>query len=108
MQIAHTDIYTAAATNDVDAIRRNATLANVRGGLHHWEPLLYACYSRVAPTLDAARVLLDHRHNDPVEAINDDQTGLAGASKHKRKVGDRASGKETYRTEVCGEEDNGA
>jgi len=57
-EIAHADIYTAAATNDVETIERNASLVNVKGGPNNWEPLLYACYSRVAPTLDAARALL--------------------------------------------------
>ena len=57
-EIAQANIYTAAATNDVETIERNATLVNVKGGPNHWEPLLYACYSRIAPTLDAARALL--------------------------------------------------
>ena len=41
------------------SIWADAKLANTKGGPNNWEPLLYACYSRVAPTLDAARVLID-------------------------------------------------
>jgi ankyrin repeat protein len=58
-ETARANIYTAAAANDVDTIKRNARLVNVKGGPHDWEPLLYACYSRVAPTLDAARALIE-------------------------------------------------
>jgi ankyrin repeat protein len=62
-ELAQENIYTAAATGDADAIRtflaRDPALVNAKGGPHRWEPLLYACYSRLdAPTLDAARVLL--------------------------------------------------
>ena len=61
-------IYAAAALGDVDAvgavIARDRDVVNVRGGLLQWEPLLYACYSRldgIAPglsTLEVARLLL--------------------------------------------------
>jgi ankyrin repeat protein len=67
--VARTNIWTAAAAGEVDAIRemldREPELVNAKGGPHGWEPLLYACYSRLdAPTLDAARVLLE-RGADP-------------------------------------------
>lgn len=72
--LAHADIYTAAAVGDVAAVRtaidRNPALVNAKGGPLQWEPLLYACYSRLdstgagRSTLEAARVLLS-RGADP-------------------------------------------
>src|SRR5262249_30894110 len=59
-EIARANIYTAAAAGDVETVRRNPRLVNPRGGPHNWEPLLYACYSRVRPTLDVARLLVEH------------------------------------------------
>jgi ankyrin repeat protein len=69
-QIARVSIHTIAAVGDVDAARelldRDATEATRRGGPHAWEPLLYACYSRLDSTdrqhstLEVARLLLDH------------------------------------------------
>src|SRR5262249_18959175 len=58
-ELARANIYTASAAGDADAERGMLTLANTKGGPYEWEPLLYACYSRVAPTLDAARVLIE-------------------------------------------------
>jgi ankyrin repeat protein len=68
--LASVTIYTAAAAGDVDAVRaaikRDPALVNAKGGLLNWQPLLYACYSRLedAPpmrsSLHVARVLLDH------------------------------------------------
>ena len=58
--VAQANIYAAAAAGDVETVRRNSKLANTRGGPHNWEPLLYACYSRVSSTLDVARVLLEN------------------------------------------------
>lgn len=58
-ELARANIYTAAAAGAVETVRSHAALANVRGGPHHWEPLLYASYSRVADTLDVARALLE-------------------------------------------------
>ena len=45
------------------AFKRDPDLVNRKGGPLHWEPLLYACYSRVEAqagrsTLDVARTLL--------------------------------------------------
>lgn len=66
--LSRTDIYAAAAAGDVDAVATmlhdDPALLNRKGGPLHWEPLLYACYSRVAPadrshsTLEVARLLL--------------------------------------------------
>lgn len=67
-------IYTAAAAGNVDAVRaaidRDPALINVKTGPFKWQPLLYACYSRLddAPpkrsSLEVARVLLE-RGADP-------------------------------------------
>jgi ankyrin repeat protein len=72
--LAGATVYTAAAAGDVaallTAIDRDPALINARGGPLAWQPLLYACYSRlddVAPhrsSLDVARVLLE-RGADP-------------------------------------------
>jgi len=69
--LAHESIYTAATVGNVAAVRQflrdnNRRLTSLRGGPHNWEPLLYACYSRLnssAPghsTLEVARLLLKH------------------------------------------------
>jgi ankyrin repeat protein len=66
-------IYTAAATGDVAAARAiiegDPSLVNAKGGPLGWEPLLYACYSRLDgtdpnhSTLEVARLLLAHGAN---------------------------------------------
>ena len=61
------DIHTAACVGDVaavaDFLAQDASLVNRRGGYFDWEPLLYACYSRLEvpgrSTLEVARLLLD-------------------------------------------------
>ena len=59
------NIYVACAAGDVDKVKRmltdDGTLVNQKGGYHHWEPLMYAAYSRLAgaDTLSVARLLLD-------------------------------------------------
>jgi ankyrin repeat protein len=68
------DVYTAAAVGDVAAMQAmidaDPALVNARGGPLRWQPLLYACYSRLDPTgarqstLEAARLLLS-RGADP-------------------------------------------
>lgn len=72
-ELATASIYTAAAVGDVAAIRmtldRDPLLVNAKGGPLHWEPLLYACYSRLPKTterstLEAVRLLLS-RGADP-------------------------------------------
>jgi ankyrin repeat protein len=73
-EIARASIYTAAAAGDVATLRvmldRNPDLLNRKGGPLHWEPLLYACYSRLEATgptdstLEVARLLLS-RGADP-------------------------------------------
>ena len=67
-ELAHANIYTAAASGDVSVVRamieRDPALVHAKGGPLHWEPLLYACYSRLndagpdRSTLEAARLLL--------------------------------------------------
>jgi ankyrin repeat protein len=73
-ELATANVYTAAAIGDVAAVRamidRDAALVSARGGPLQWEPLLYACYSRldsIGPqhsTLEVARLLLS-RGADP-------------------------------------------
>lgn len=63
-------IYIAAATGDVATVRallaKDPALARARGGPYHWEPLLYAVYSRFDSTaanfstLEVAALLLKH------------------------------------------------
>jgi ankyrin repeat protein len=71
--IAASSIYAAAAAGDVAAARAmldgQSELARARGGPFGWEPLLYACYSRLGDaadrsTLEVARLLLE-RGADP-------------------------------------------
>ena len=61
-ELARADIYAASAAGDADAARemldRDPSLVNAKGGPFGWEPLLYACYSRVGSTLEVARLLL--------------------------------------------------
>ena len=66
--ISQRDIYHAACAGDAAAVRWfldvDASLVNSRGGYFDWQPLMYACYSRVNlpqySTLEVARVLLEH------------------------------------------------
>jgi ankyrin repeat protein len=72
--LARTNICTAAAAGDVDAVAailtENPRFLNRKSGPLQWEPLLYACYSRMEPngraysTLEVARLLLT-RGADP-------------------------------------------
>ena len=70
--LATKDIYHAAAVGDVEQVRQcldqDPELVNERGGYFDWEPLLYACYSRLnlagLSTFDVAKLLLD-RGADP-------------------------------------------
>ncbi len=67
-ELAVANIYTAATVGDVAEVERllaaRPSLATVRGGPYRWEPLLYACYSRLESgdpghdTLEVARRLL--------------------------------------------------
>jgi ankyrin repeat protein len=66
--LARHDIYSASAAGDTAVVAsildRSPHLVNQRGGIFRWEPLLYACYSRLEPnatlsTLDLARLLLN-------------------------------------------------
>ena len=66
------DIHSAACVGDVAAVAgfldQDASLVNRRGGYFDWEPLLYACYSRLdlpgQSTLDVAHLLIE-RGADP-------------------------------------------
>ena len=67
-ELGTANIYSASAVGDVaivrDMIERDPALVNSKGGPLRWEPLLYACYSRLEPrdanhsTLEVARLLL--------------------------------------------------
>ena len=67
-ELARASVYPACAIGDVAAVRamigENPALVNAKGGPLRWEPLLYACYSRLNSTdpnhstLEVARVLL--------------------------------------------------
>jgi ankyrin repeat protein len=67
-EIAGSDLYAAATAGDVVAARallaRDPALAKAKGGALGWEPLLYACYSRLDSedpghsTLEVARLLV--------------------------------------------------
>ena len=67
--ILQTNIYTAATVGDLRLVEKmldeNPRLANLRGGPHNWEPLLYAAYSRLDSevkdhsTLAVARLLVE-------------------------------------------------
>src|SRR5262245_54404604 len=61
---ARAGIYTASAAGYVETVESllasDPSLVNAKGGVYNWEPLLYACYSRLhGDTLGVARVLLD-------------------------------------------------
>lgn len=66
--LAGASVHTAAAAGDVERVaaflRDDPAQAQARGGPYGWEPLLYACYSRLdepgRSTLEAARRLLAH------------------------------------------------
>ncbi len=70
--LASKDIWSAACVGDVSAVARfldaDETLVNKRGGYFDWQPLLYACYSRLnlpdKSTLAVAELLID-RGADP-------------------------------------------
>lgn len=67
--LAERDIHHAATVGNTDAIERmlnaDPRLVSQRGGFFDWEPLLYACYSRLnlpdSSTFDVAKLLLKHR-----------------------------------------------
>jgi ankyrin repeat protein len=73
-ELARASIYAAVAAGDVATVQamvdRNPVLVNMVGGPDRWQPLLYACYSRMAAadgnhsTLEVARLLLS-RGADP-------------------------------------------
>jgi len=65
-QLLKQNVYVAAACGDIEALQHWLTqspeIVNRKGGLFHWEPILYAAYARLPErsTLAVARVLLDH------------------------------------------------
>src|SRR5262245_38220894 len=73
-ELVRTSIHAAAAAGDIAAVRsmldRDLSLLNRKGSPYTWEPLLYACYSRVEAeppirsTLEVVRLLLS-RGADP-------------------------------------------
>jgi ankyrin repeat protein len=89
--LVHADIYTAAAAGDTAIVAtmmdRDPDLVNRKGGPLRWEPLLYACYSRVEAqggrsTLDVARTLLARGANPNAGFLYDGPypfTALTGA-----------------------------
>lgn len=65
--LGRASVHAAAATGEAGALRemiaRDPALVGAAGGPYRWPPLMYACYSRLAPdgqrsTLEAARLLL--------------------------------------------------
>ncbi len=70
-EIESKDIYFAATVGNLDEVQRfldeDPTLVNQRGGYFDWEPLLYACYSRInlsdRSTLDVAKLLVERGAN---------------------------------------------
>jgi ankyrin repeat protein len=68
-ELARGDIYVASAVGDVESARKaignDPAIVHRRGGPLDWEPLLYACYSRLKDTgtgystLEVAKILLD-------------------------------------------------
>lgn len=69
--LSQQDIYNACSIGDVkavrDFVRREPSWVTKPGGYFGWEPLLYACYSRLDvpgySTLDVAKFLLDNGAN---------------------------------------------
>lgn len=69
--LADRDIHHAAAVGNVGAVRNfldgDPSLINLRGGFFDWEPLLYACYSRLnlagRSTFEVAKLLLERGAN---------------------------------------------
>ncbi|HUR77630.1 MAG TPA: ankyrin repeat domain-containing protein [Acidimicrobiales bacterium] len=61
--LARRDIWSAAATANVDVVRSEIAAARTQGGPFGWEPLMYLCYSRIVAsevdTLASAEALLD-------------------------------------------------
>jgi ankyrin repeat protein len=91
-ELAAANIYTAAAVGDVAALRacieRDPALIDAKGGPLQWEPLLYACYSRLDSsdpehsTVDVARLLLAKGANPNAGFLWDGRyayTALTGA-----------------------------
>ena len=64
--LAEANIWSAATAGNSAAVKSflddDPSLVN-RPGPHGWAPLICACYSRVQPTLDVARVLLEQGAN---------------------------------------------
>jgi ankyrin repeat protein len=73
-ELSAESMHTASAAGNTAAVRRmidrDPALVNAKGGPLNWEPLLYACYSRLEPaghdrsTFEVARLLLS-RGADP-------------------------------------------
>ena len=67
-ELARSSIYHACSAGDVEAVKafidQDSSLVSQPGGFFDWEPLMYACYSRLQvpgnSTTDVARLLLKH------------------------------------------------
>ena len=88
--LAQRDIWSAACVGDAAMVGglldAEPDLVNRRGGYHDWEPLLYACYSRLdlpeGSTLSVARLLLERGADPNAHYMWDGQyrfTALTGA-----------------------------
>jgi ankyrin repeat protein len=76
-EIAHDSIYVAAICGDVSEVerllKRDRSLASLKGGQRRWEPLLYLAYGRLPLAAAAdnaepiAKLLLDHGANPNVQ-----------------------------------------
>lgn len=90
-ELSRWSIYTAAVCGDTDAVaywlEEDLSLVSTCGGAHHWEPLMYAAYSRLAgaSTMAVARLLLEHGANPNAYELVDDHyrfTVLTGVFGH--------------------------
>lgn len=85
--LAQTSIHAAVTAGDTDATSRflaaDPSLAGAQGGPYNWEPLMYATYTRLGPTLEVARLLLAHGADPNVgylwEGFPSPFTALTGA-----------------------------
>ena len=101
-EAARSDIWVASITGELEAVRglleREPDLVHQRGGTRNWEPLLYACFSKLLRTdakragalVELARLLLDHGADPNVFWIDPEHPdgretpiyGAAGVANH--------------------------
>jgi ankyrin repeat protein len=74
-ELADANIYTAAAVGDVATVRtmidRDPALVNATGGSLHWDPLLYACYSRLPGSVSEKQEHAPSRPASPAKNNHD-------------------------------------